>query len=143
TLLATLNLTCEAIWVPETFDDRLAITSEAVALAKQLGDPVAEFFASGYRAWACVESADLDQADVYLRAIVRLAEQVGHPFLRYMATYQRAWRVLLDGQIEEAEALARSAFEIGAASGQPEATLIFGIQLFDVRRHQDRAGEVV
>jgi tetratricopeptide (TPR) repeat protein len=49
----------------------------------------------------------------------------------------------LHGNTEEAEQLATAAFELGAASGEPDAFAFYGAQIMRVRVQQGRIGELV
>ena len=50
---------------------------------------------------------------------------------------------LVQGDIEASEQWAIKAAEAGTAAGEPDAALVFGVQLFTLRYFQGRFGELV
>ncbi|MGH9063650.1 MAG: ATP-binding protein, partial [Acidimicrobiales bacterium] len=143
TLANVLNLTFFAVDVPENLHRLMDETAEALTLATQVGDPLALFWATAWRAQCAVQKGDLGEVD---RCLDRLAHQVAElpqPVLRFNGTYIRAWRALLAVQVEEAEALATQAYTIGAEANVPEAMLIYASQLYVIRQCQGRLSEVV
>jgi DNA-binding SARP family transcriptional activator len=142
-LLAVLNDAAPALAVPETLEERLALTAEATALADVLQDPAAGFFAHLQRAQVALEAAEVAEADRCLARMATLAEEVGQPTLRWMAAWAAGSRTLLAGDAEEAERLAEAALQLGGDTGQPDALMIYGGQLFCIRWHQGRDAELV
>jgi class 3 adenylate cyclase/tetratricopeptide (TPR) repeat protein len=142
TLVQALNSRHTALRLPETLADRIETTREAVALADDLADPWRRFSAHRQRLQAAVESGDRAERDAGVAACHEDATRVGQPFLRWVDTQNRAMEALLNGDPDRAEILAEAAFAIGTECGQPDAFTIYAAQLFDVRVHQGRVGEI-
>jgi tetratricopeptide (TPR) repeat protein len=142
-LLQVLNVTHHALWVPDLLDTRLRNTAEACVLAETTDDPVARFWASNYRVFACMEAGHIEEVDRHLADATRIAHELGQPTLRWDITGSLSWRAWLRGDLDESERLATLAFEIGEQSGQPDAFTFFGAQLMMIRWAQGRASELV
>jgi class 3 adenylate cyclase len=141
TFVRVVNLAYLAIAVPETLEERLADTAEAVAVAEGLADPGIRHFTARFRLYACADAGDLPGIDTNL-AVLEEATTPGEPSRIWVTTFIRAWRALLAGAVDEAETLATTALEIGLATGQPEAEPIYAGGLLEIRRHQGRLAEV-
>lgn len=136
TLAQVLLARFYACAAPDTRAERLATTTELLALADQLGDAAARSRALALRFRVAMESADVAEADRCLEANQRPAVDLGQPTLRWFVGLQGAGRSLLAGQLEEAERLAQGALELGQSSGQPEALSFFVWQLAVIRFEQ-------
>jgi hypothetical protein len=141
-LVDALNSHHSALRLPETLADRLETTRETIVLADGLGDPWRQFRAHQQRLQAAVESGDRAARDESIAVCHEIATTVREPFLCSVDAQNRATQALLDGDPVRAEILAEEAFAIGTESGQPDALLIYGVQLLDVRIHQGRTGEL-
>jgi tetratricopeptide (TPR) repeat protein len=78
-----------------------------------------------------------------LERLRMIAEEVGQPTMRWAALYSASVRAHLAGDIERAEALALEAAGLGHHTGQTDALMIVGVQLFAVRHEQGRLDELV
>lgn len=128
--------------VPDTLGDRLAETTEAIALATAVGDPVERFWALQARAVACVQSGDLAEAQRRTDELIAVAERVDQAYMGWMAPLMGAAVALVAGDISRAEPWAELAFARGNSSGQPEALLSYGAQLAQIRMVQGRLAEI-
>ncbi len=142
TLAHVLGLRFVALLAPDTLAERTANTEEAIALAEQLRDPARAFLAVSCRAWAAVEAADIDAVDRHLDAAQRLAGELGQPYHASLVARQRSWRAWLAGDLAGAEVFANQQLAIGRATGQPEAFVIYGAQLWMIRFAQGRLAEI-
>lgn len=142
TLLAILPVAYQD-YGPEARERRLHETAEAVALADRLDDPIAGCTARLNRIDTCMQDADIDEVNQRLAELATLAESTALPLNLWQLQMTLSWRALLDGRCDDAEAAANEAFGIGVAGGHTEATLAFGLQLIEIRRHQGRLDEMV
>jgi tetratricopeptide (TPR) repeat protein len=94
-----------------------------------------------YRARSLGESANVQAADPYLDRAERLAEELGQPTLRWMVGHFRTVRTMLAGNLAEAERRVQAWFELGQATGQPDASAFLAAHMFLVRYEQGRVGE--
>ena len=72
-----------------------------------------------------------------------LANDIGQPYLHWLVTYGRCWQVLMAGDADEAERLANDALQLGSDSGQPDALMVYGANLLNIRWHQGRIEEML
>ncbi|HEX2085949.1 MAG TPA: AAA family ATPase, partial [Solirubrobacteraceae bacterium] len=130
------------IWTPETLEQRLRDTAEELELAEHGGDPIARFRALHWRATACLEAGEVDEAARLIEREARLAERIGQPTALWLAAYDRAIKALVRGLTGEAETWAETARRIAVESGQPEALAFYVGQLINIRYEQGRLGEL-
>ena len=124
-------------------DDTLARTAEALARAGRLDDTLLYFWAAVCRHEAAANAGDIGELDRCLALAGSLADALDQPTLRWVHTYHLASRALLAGDTDRLEELATAAFELGLATGQPDATTIFAGQMFVVAWHRGDAGDLV
>jgi tetratricopeptide (TPR) repeat protein len=72
-----------------------------------------------------------------------LADQLGQPTLRFFATFTAASLALVAGNLSVAETMAEDAFQIGNDAGEPDAILVYGAQLSNIRTWQGRGEEII
>lgn len=142
TLLQVLNLRFNAVNAAASLPERLATTAEAMTLARRLEDPVARLFAEMFRAFAALDAGDRDELNRAAHGAIILADEVRQPVPEWVATWERTLLRWLDGDLPTAERYAVEALSIGLESGQPDAALIPGALLLDVRWAQGRAEEL-
>jgi hypothetical protein len=142
-LLDALVRPYTALMVPELADQRLHRVVEATQLAETVDDPAARFWAFVWLGMAMVERGDIDGVQRAHAEIDQVAAQAGQPSLRWVSTWTASLRVLLAGQVGQAERLAAQAMQAGNDSGQPDASMIYGVQLFTIRWHQGRLSEML
>jgi class 3 adenylate cyclase len=129
------------ILAPSTLPERLSNTGELVAVTERLGDPFLAAMACFQRVRTAVETADVDEADHYLRALEGHADELAQPFVQWIVQFCRTGRELLAGRFDTADHLAAAAFEIGQAAGQPDAPLCRALEQFQTRLEQRRLEE--
>jgi len=142
TLFDVLFRRGQAIWTPDTVDELLRESNECGALADQMGDPVSKFWAATFRGTVVVQVGDIAEVARCHEEAARLASDVGQPILKWTSSFNRSWSTLLAGDVAQAEALADEALQIGNDTGQPDTLTIYGAQLFSIRWHQGRLGEI-
>ena len=131
-----------AIWMADTVEELHAESAEAEALAEQVTDSVAKYWAVGFRARFSVQVGDAAEVKRCMEELARLADKVGQPALKWWAAYSQSWATLLAGDPDQAEALATEALQTGNDSGQPDTLAIYATQLFWVRWQQGRLAEL-
>jgi len=143
TLAHTLNNAIWATSVPETLEQRQRLSDELLELAQHLDDPWLSFWASVRSIMFATDAGDRSRVESGLRAIRGLEASVPHPSIALLRRmYECAWAVI-GGDLEAAEQWAIQVLEVATASGEPDAMMLFGAQLVNVRYHQGRAGELV
>ncbi|MEX0663628.1 MAG: AAA family ATPase [Acidimicrobiia bacterium] len=132
-----------ALWEPSTLDERLVLTTEAMGIADELGDPYLQFFAYWYRYATCVEHADAAELATIGPRLEQLASEVGQATPLWMDVFTRSGRAASAGEHELAEELMNAQLEVGQRAGHPDAVFFYGVLLFAVRRNQGRLDEIV
>ena len=143
TLVGVLTTRYVAIHHPETLDDRYESSRLALAMATELHDPVLRFWAAIELGTAAVQRGDAATAIEALALHVELADQLDQPIMQWSATFSRAELALLRGDADEGERLANRAFELGDATGQPDAFSIWANQIGEARYIQGRNEEII
>jgi class 3 adenylate cyclase len=142
TFIGVAGLLYWCMSVPETLDERLALTAEVLALTEEQTDPLVLHFVHRWRLYASLDAADLSDIDAHLPEMVRYGHECRDPHNAWVAIVSQSWRSLLAGDLERSEALAAEAFRFGTETAQPEATAAYVVQLFETLRPQDRLSEI-
>jgi class 3 adenylate cyclase len=143
TLVNTLNHASWAIWVPDTLREREPLTDELVELAQHLDDPRLRLLAA-QRQWNIgVEAGDRGRVRAGLETMRAMAARIPDPTLAWTRMHIEVNAALADGDLQAAEQWAIQALEAGTASGEPDAQLMYGIEIANVRYLQGRYGELV
>jgi DNA-binding SARP family transcriptional activator len=143
TFLDVVCFCCGALWVPSTLATELLNNADALAAAQDLDDRVGLLRAASLGYALAARAGQFALAEERLAMTRATAKKLGEPSLLWMATYNDAADALLHGDPEEAEQLATVAFEMGTASGQPDAFYFFGAQITRTCEEQGRLGELV
>ena len=142
TLAYALDGRYAAILGPDNPEERLAIANEIVRLADAVDDRERAVQGRHYRLIALMELADLQSVDAEVTAMALLAEELRQPAQLWYVAATRANLALLTGRFDEAEDLISQALALGRHAMSRDATLSSRLQLFLLRREQDRLEEV-
>ena len=142
-LAHTLAHAIWAITAPDTLEQRRRLVGELFDLTQRLDDPRLSLFTAGWRFGTGLEAGDRSQIESSLQTLRALAASVPQPTIGWGLLVDEASWSLVQGDIEASEQWAIQAFEAGAAAGEPDAAMVFGVQLFIVRHFQGRFGELV
>jgi DNA-binding CsgD family transcriptional regulator len=127
-------------------DDRLEETldmlSEACELAAGLGDSELRAEAMEWRVAGLMSLGDLDRAMREQAAVHAMAERLRQPFTIHVAEHYAAALALCFGRLAEAEAAARRSHEWSRLLTGRDASGVYGIQMFGIRREQGRLAEL-
>lgn len=128
---------------PDNLEERLAESAEAVALADELDDPEAGFWAHMWRFFDLFEVGDPGWAAT-LEACGCQADRLRQPYFAWLAGALRGIEALATGRLDDAERLALATRQTGREWGVPESSVegIWGGQLFVLRYEQGRLAEV-
>jgi len=133
----------DAVWRPENLEERLAIATEVVRLAEEIGDKEFALIAHCQRHTCLIERGDLAAAAPDFEAHARLGEELQQHGQRGHTAQLRAMRALLAGRFEEAERLAQQGLATGQRGWSPQlAMATFGLQMFAIRKEQGRLQEL-
>jgi DNA-binding SARP family transcriptional activator len=142
TLADVLVRSHEAISMPETLALRSAWAEEAAQLVPAESHYL-RWLIHGVRAIVAFESADLPRLQESMAVFDAEASAIGQPVCRWVNTIYKSWFHVLTGDLLEAEVLANSGLSLGTEFGQPDAWLLYGAQLIDIRYSQGRLGELL
>jgi DNA-binding SARP family transcriptional activator len=142
TLIDVLLKRYFTITIPATLTERRRNVAELCSLAERLGDPVVTCRALMFDFRTAMEAGDVEDADRTLEQFEHLTAELGQPALTWVAGLNRVMRVMLSGDVGQAERLALANFDLGRATGQPDASLFFLAQLFCIRYEQGRLDEM-
>ncbi len=115
-VLAALSL--ELYFTPEQLRG-LAVSSEAIAMARRVGDDDALAFALANAHTALHDPGHLDARLTVSTELVAVSERVGNPELAYIGHVHRACDLLELTRVDDARRSARAAAEIVEDLGQP------------------------
>jgi class 3 adenylate cyclase/tetratricopeptide (TPR) repeat protein len=143
TIVWVLNHVYVALCVPELMEESWTRTAEALTRSERMGDPLLQFFATGFRACTATHFGDVDEAARCLDAQTLLAEQLNQPMLDWLIAWMRGGQAQIIGSIDEAERLANASLELGTEAGQEDAFSFFGPQLIIVNFQRGTLGDLL
>lgn len=130
-------------WFPEQLALRLEAAREATELVQRVGQPQWLVpYLSGWHTGDLMESGDTPAASATARLHLVTGESMREPFNQAVALTALAMIATHEGRFAEAEALALQALRCGQRFDRANAAGIFGVQMFTLRRHQGRLGEL-
>ncbi len=142
-MVRVLNHVCEPLRVPPLHEQSLTRTSDALARAQRVADPVLLFFAAYWRRQVAAGAGDANEMTRCLEIEGRMVEQLDQPMLRWMYTMSCGWQAAIAGDTNQVEELSTQTFQIGTDSGQPDAAVVFGGQLTQVSLQRGTLGDLV
>jgi len=122
--------------------EALEMLGEARDLAQELGDVEGQAEATQWRVSALMALGEIVPAREELASALDMAEHTRQPFNLHVAEHYRSALALLDGHLAEAEAAAERSREWGGLLVGRDASGVYGIQMFGVRREQGRLVEL-
>lgn len=143
TLAYVLDGRYAAVWWPENLEERLEIATELVDMARRAGDRERELQGHHYRCLALLELGDMDGVDSELESKARLAKELRQPAQRWYLESVRVTLATFQGRFDEAESMLPRAHEVGLRAEGAMADVYQILQLYSLRREQERLGEIV
>lgn len=131
-----------ALWTPENLAQRRNDATQAVELARKAHAPEIAALGIGWLIGDLLELGLIVEAELQIQALAKLVEQLRQPALRSHELRVRSMRAAMIGRFDDAERLATEALRIGIALQDADAPLLFGVQMFTLRRLQGRLDEV-
>ncbi len=143
TKIRVLNIVhAQALSVPSLHEERTRESSEALTLARALGDPVHLYWTASWVFITAMQGGDFEQSDACFAIKVTLGERLRQPTMLWQNAFNKAGLALIRGDLDEAEELANLALQIGTDSGQPDAFAFYGADLMAIRFEQGRVAEL-
>ncbi len=135
-----------AVWGSERAEvagERLAIATEVVGLAEQIGDRAMALRGRGLRRIDLLELGDLVGYDADLAAAERAAEELRQLRYRWQLPLAHATRALLAGQFAQAEELMEQGLAAGRRAGDQAVGNYYTGVIATLRFMQGRLGDLV
>ncbi len=123
-------------------EEILAMLTEARELARELGDNEILAESMAWRAPSFVALGDLGSARREVAELLATAERTAQPFMHHVADHYGSALALCDGRLAEAEALARRSHDWSRLLTGHDASGVYGIQMFSIRREQGRLADL-
>ena len=123
-------------------EDILGMLTEARDLGDELGDMEIRAEAMAWRVPAFVALGDMEAARREAAVVGETAEQTAQPFMIHVAEHFESAIALCDGRLEDAETHALRSHEWSRLLTGRDASGVYGIQMFSVRREQGRFDEL-
>ncbi len=142
TLADVLVRSHEAFSMPRTLELRTAWAKEACEIVAD-NRGFLRWLCHGVRAITALEGADAIRVTESLKIFEEEANQIGQPLCQWVSRIYQGWHEILLGDLDAAEQFANEALNLGTGSAQPDALLLYGSQLIDIRFAQDRLGELL
>lgn len=142
TLAQVLQLRTMATFRTSTPAARRVLADEQAVVAARVGDPRLSLLALMNVATAAIEHVDgADSLDALARAR-RIADDLAEPSASGFVLVWESALATFTGDLASGERLALEAFDIATQSGDPDAELVLGVQLYNVRLLQGRLDEL-
>ncbi len=143
TMVRVINHVLLPLSVPHFLDVSMTRAVEGLALAESVGDPLLLCTAASGRRLIAGASGDIQEMDRCFEQKGRLLLQIDFPFLNWVHMLQRATRALIAGDSSLGEEFALRALQLGNDGGQPDAAVVFGIQLIMVNLLRGTLGTLI
>ncbi len=122
--------------------EALEMLGEARDLAEEMGDVEGQAEATQWRVSALMALGEIVPAREELAIALDMAENTRQPFMLHVTEHYRSALALLEGHLAEADAAAERSREWGQLLVGRDASSVYGIQMFGVRREQGRLAEL-
>lgn len=142
TLARTLYDQHNALFAPETVEERFDAANELLLLAQQTDDRPMLVRARYCRIIDLLEMGRLPECDAEIDALGRLAEELREPWHFWYTTWFRATRATMEGRFDAGEELAQRAFSHGERVAPDLALQVLGVQISMLRALQGRWAEM-
>ncbi len=137
-LLAHLHASDEG----ERLEDRMAIATRVVELARQSGDEEIEIEGRVHRLSAALGSGNGGAMDIDLEGLLAATHHVGEPHIRAIAWRARALFALIEGRFDTAGGLIQRAFELAREWDPVGAQEAFTRQMLVLRHETGELAEL-
>ena len=128
---------------PAQLDERLRCAREALEVAERAGHMEWVDALTGWYFGDLVENGELDAARALAQVHARVADAIRQPFMQTMGLASLTLLAAYEGRFADAERLAGETATIGQRFLPGNAQGAYSLQIFVLRRHQGRLGEVL
>jgi class 3 adenylate cyclase/tetratricopeptide (TPR) repeat protein len=142
-LAQTLSHSIWATAAPDTLEQRLPLIDELLDLARRMNDPFLSSLTAAALCSTGIETGDRSRIEAGLATGRTVAASLPHPSLGWAWLAAEATWSLAQGEVQTSEEWAIRTLRAGTAAGEPDAAMVFGVQLFSLRYFQGCLGELV
>lgn len=125
-----------------TVEEVMEMLVEARDVAAELGESELQAESMEWRISALIAMSELALAREELQAVQALAEELGQPFILHVAEHYASTIALCDGRLDLAERAAERSREWARLLTGRDASGVYGVQMFGIRREQGRLAEL-
>ncbi|MGO9489703.1 MAG: ATP-binding protein [Solirubrobacteraceae bacterium] len=127
----------------QTLELRATLADELVRTADELDDPALRWEGANRELIGWVQRGELARVQAPLERMQRIAAELGQPTVVWQTEWLTSALALLRGDLVAGEHLVERAFRTGQELQQPDAHLLYGIQMFYTRVFQGRGEEII
>jgi DNA-binding CsgD family transcriptional regulator len=127
---------------PNDFDERLALTEEAIMLARRVGNRELLLYLVSWHVHNLSESGDMVARSQFLEEMGRLADERRQPLYQYVWRCHHALTAIFEGRFDEAVRIASQAADFARNLPQLDAPDAYSVHMLSLRREQGRLGDV-
>ena len=127
----------------QTLELRATLADELVRAADELDDPALRWEGANRELIGRVQRGELTRVQAPLERMQRIAAELGQPTVVWQTEWLTSAMALLRGDLVAGEHLVERAFRTGQQLQQPDALLLYGIQMFYLRVFQGRGEEII
>ena len=142
-LAYVLSSAAVALEGAQTLELRVTLADELVRAADELDDPALRWEGANRELIGCVQRGELARVQAPLERIQRIAAELGRPTVVWQTEWVTSALALMRGDMVGGERLVKRAFQAGQEAEQPDALLLYGIQMFYLRVFQGRGEEII
>jgi predicted ATPase/class 3 adenylate cyclase len=141
TLAYALHARHLAVWSPDNVEERVALASEVVELARHAGEVTLEITGRVWLISDLFELGDMPGADREIDAHEQLARRIGYPHFIAHSLMFRATQAMLRGEFADAESFAQRSLILGEQVGDVNVRISHHVQMSVLRALQGRPEE--
>jgi DNA-binding CsgD family transcriptional regulator len=133
-----------AYWARGTtsLNEVLAVLSEARDLGEEIGDLEVQTEAMEWRVAALIALGEIETALAEVAVVLEMAQHTRQPFIIHVSEHYASALALLEGRLADADAAAERSREWGRLLTGRDASGVYGVQMFGIRREQGRLAEL-
>jgi class 3 adenylate cyclase len=127
----------------QTLELRATLADELGRAADELDDPALRWEAANRELICGVQRGELVRVQASLEGMQRIAAELGQPTVVWQTVWVTSALALMRGDLVAGERLVEREFQAGQEAEQPDALLLYGIQMFYIRVFQGRGEEII
>jgi DNA-binding SARP family transcriptional activator/tetratricopeptide (TPR) repeat protein/energy-coupling factor transporter ATP-binding protein EcfA2 len=131
------------LWEPGGASRSSEIAAMACTAVDSIDEPWLAFRVFNAAFSAAVQNADHVSAREAWRRAMQAAKSATDPILHWPLALKEVFEATMSGELRSAESLAAVAYSLGEEAGEPDALLVFAVQISSIRAAQCRNVEIM